>query len=119
MNYLSISKISILFIFLKYSLVANTLAKLSDDRRCFIKVDNNLIEKNITEVRNDLNVEIANIKQTLDVIYRTMSQQESILNEYEKKYNEILTPAFKKYEKMEEEKEKEKDKNSNDGGVLV
>ena len=102
---------------MKYSLVANTLAKLSDNRRCFIKIGNNLIEKNITEVRNDLNVEIANIKQTLDIIYRTMNQQESILNEYEKKYNDILTPILKKYEKMDEDKEK--DKNNDTGGVLA
>jgi len=55
----------------------------------------------------------------LDVIYRTMNQQENILNEYEKKYNEILGPTLKKYEKMEEEKDKGKDKDSDKGGVLA
>ena len=95
------------------------MAKLNDNRRCFIKIGNNLIEKTLPEVRNDLNVEIANIKQTLDVIYRTMSQQESIINEYEKKYNDLLEPTIKKYEKMKEEKENEKDKNNNLGGVLA
>ena len=99
--------------------MANTLAKLNDNRRCFIKIGNNLVEKNLPDVRNDLNVEIANIKQTLDIIYRTMSQQESIINEYEKKYNDLLEPTIKKYEKMKEEKENEKDKNNNLGGVLA
>jgi len=61
-------------------------------------------------------VEIANIKQTLDVIYRTMTQQENIINEYEKKYNELLEPIIKKYDKIEEE---QKNKNSELGGVLA
>ena len=99
-------------------MVANTLAKLNDNRRCFIKLGNNLVEKTLPEVRNDLNVEIANIKQTLDVIYRTMTQQESILNEYEKKYNDLIEPTIKKYEKMEEE-EKQKNINNGAGGVLA
>ena len=98
-------------------MVANTLAKLNDNRRCFIKLGNNLVEKTLPEVRNDLNVEIANIKQTLDVIYRTMSQQESILNEYEKKYNDLFEPTLKKYEKMEEEKQK--NINNASSGVLA
>ena len=99
-------------------MVANTLAKLNDNRRCFIKLGNNLVEKSLPEVRNDLNVEIANIKQTLDVIYRTMTQQESILNEYEKKCNDLIEPTIKKYEKIEEE-EKQKNINNGAGGVLA
>lgn len=102
--------------------MANTLAKLNDNRRCFIKIGNNLVEKNLPDVRNDLNIEIANIKQTLDIIYRTMSQQESIINEYEKKYNDLIEPTVKKYAKMEEEekeKDKDKDKKNDLGGVLV
>ena len=94
------------------------MAKLNDNRRCFIKLGNNLVEKTLPEVRNDLNVEITNIKQTLDVIYRTMTQQESILNEYEKKYNDLIEPTIKKYEKMEEE-EKQKNINNGAGGVLA
>ena len=96
------------------SLVANTLSKLNDDRRCFRKVGYNLIEKDLGSIKKDLNIEIANIKQTLDVVYRTMTQQESILNEYEKKYNDILLPSLKKLEGKEEEKEKK-----NEGGVLA
>ena len=94
---------------------ANTLSKLNDDRRCFRKIGDNLIEKDLSSVKKDLNVEIANIKQTLDVVYRTITQQENILNEYEKKYNDILLPSLKKFEKQEEEK---KEKN-NESGVLA
>ncbi len=95
--------------------MANTLSKLNDDRRCFRKIGDNLIEKDLGSVKKDLNVEIANIKQTLDVVYRTITQQENILNEYEKKYNDILLPSLKKFEKQEEEK---KEKN-NESGVLA
>ena len=96
------------------SLVANTLSKLNDDRRCFRKIGDNLIEKDLASVKKDLNVEIANIKQTLDVVYRTITQQESILNEYEKKYNDILLPSLKKIEKKDEDK-----KEKNEGGALA
>ena len=47
-----------------------------------------------------------------------MSQQESIINEYEKKYNDLVEPTVKKYVKMEEE-EKEKDKNNDIGGGVL
>ena len=94
--------------------MANTLSKLNDNRRCFRKIGDNLVEKDLDSIKKDLKVEIANIKQTLDVVYKTMTQQENILNEYEKKYSEILAPTLKKTEKQEDEKDKK-----NDGGVLV
>ena len=97
-------------------MVANTLAKLSDDRRCFRKIGDNLVEKDLGSIKKDLNIEIANIKQTLDIVYKTMTQQESIINEYEKKYNDlIIAPALKK--KLDKQ-EDEKNKNTSDG-VLV
>ena len=43
-----------------------------------------------------------------------MNQQEMILNEYEKKYNDAFIPSLKKYEKQEEEKDKK-----NEGGILA
>ena len=88
-------------------MVANTLAKLSDDRRCFRKIGDNLVEKDLGSIKKDLNVEIANIKQTLDIVYKTMTQQECIINEYEKKYNDIIAPALKKkLDKQDDEKNK-------------
>ena len=82
MNQPSISKIItyIYLLFLLYSLVANTLSKLNDNRRCFRKIGDNLVEKDLDSIKKDLKVEIANIKQTLDVVYKTMTQQENILN---------------------------------------
>ena len=74
-----------------------------------------MVEKDIGSIKKDLNIEIANIKQTLDVVYRTMTQQENILNEYEKKYNDILLSSLKKYEKKEEDEKQKK----NEGGILV
>ena len=96
-------------------MVANTLAKLSDDRRCFRKIGDNLVEKDLGSIKKDLNIEIANIKQTLDIVYKTMTQQEYIINEYEKKYNDIIAPALKK--KLDKQ-EDEKNKKTSDG-VLV
>ena len=96
-------------------MVANTLAKLSDDRRCFRKIGENLVEKDLGSIKKDLNIEIANIKQTLDIVYKTMTQQEYIINEYEKKYNDIIAPALKK--KLDKQDD-EKNKKTSDG-VLV
>ena len=96
-------------------MVANTLAKLSDDRRCFRKIGDNLVEKDLGSIKKDLNIEIAYIKQTLDIVYKTMIQQESIINEYEKKYNDIIAPALKrKLDKQDDEKNKK-----TSDGVLV
>ena len=72
------------------------------------------MEKDLASIKKDLSIEIANIKQTLDVVYRTMNQQEMILNEYEKKYNDAFIPSLKKYEKQEEQKDKK-----NEGGILA
>ena len=94
--------------------MANTLSKLSDNRRCFRKIGDTLVEKDLGSIKKDLNIEIANIKQTLDVVYRTMNQQEMILNEYEEKYNAAFLPSIQKFQKQEEQKEKK-----NEGGVLA
>ena len=95
-------------------MVANTLSKLSDNRRCFRKIGDTLVEKDLGSIKKDLNAEIANIKQTLDVVYRTMNQQEMILNEYEEKYNAAFLPSIQKFQKQEEQKDKK-----NEGGVLA
>ena len=74
---------------------------MGDNRRCFRKIGDNLIEKDVASVKKDLTVEIANIKQTLDVVYRTMVQQEKILDEYEQKYNNIINVSSNKSDKMD------------------
>ena len=96
-------------------MVATTLSKLSGDRRCFRKIGGVLVEKDLATIKNDLNTEIANIKQTLDVVYKTMTQTEAIMTDYEKKYADIIRPTTKKTEKKEDEKATKKEA----GGVLV
>lgn len=68
----------------------------------------------MASIKNDLNIEITNIKQTLDIVYKTMQQQEAIMNDFEKKYSDIIRPQPKKTEVKKEEKE-----NKSAGGVLV
>ena len=65
-------------------------------------------------MKKDLEVEVGNFKATLDVMYKTMEQQEAIMIDYEKKYPEILRPSAKKTEAKKEEGEKKAA-----GGVLI
>ena len=65
-------------------------------------------------MKKDLEVEVGNFKATLDVMYKTMEQQEAIMIDYEKKYPEILRPGTKKAEEKKEEGEKKAA-----GGVLI
>ena len=116
MNYRGIDNYtSNIYIFYSiYSLVLNTLAKLNDNRRCFRKIGGVLVEKDLNTVKKDLEVEVGNFKATLDVMYKTMDQQEAIMIDYEKKYPEILRPTAKKTEEKKEEGEKK-----GSGGVLI
>ena len=43
-----------------------------------------LIERNAEEIRKDLDIQIMNIKQTLDVVQKTLKTQEGVLKEWEK-----------------------------------
>ena len=46
---------------------------MNDNRRCFRKIGDNLVEKDLDSIKKDLKIEIANIKQTLDIVYKTMT----------------------------------------------
>ena len=59
--------------------------------------------------------EISNIKVTLDVVNKSMKQQEDILTQFEKKYGDILRESTAK--KSEDKKENKENKEG--GGVLV
>ncbi len=96
-----------------YSLVESTIKNLSENRRCFRKVGGVLVEKDLASIKKDLSVEISNIKATLDVVYKSMKQQEEILAKFEKTYGDVLRGSIKKEEK------KEKVENKESGGVLV
>ena len=96
------------------NLVLKTLSKLNDNRRCFRKIGGVLVEKDLTSVKKDLEVEVSNFRAALDAMYKTMDQQEAIMIDYEKKYPEILRPTAKKAEEKKEDGEKK-----SSGGVLI
>ena len=87
---------------------------MNDNRRCFRKIGGVLVEKDLTSVKKDLEVEVSNFKATLDAMYKAMDQQEAVMIDYEKKYPEILRPQTKKPEDKKEEGEK-----NSSGGVLI
>ena len=91
-----------------------TLSKLSDNRRCFRKIGGVLVEKDLTSVKKDLEIEVSNFKATLEAMFKAMDSQEKIMIDYEKKYPEILNPTAKKAEDKKEEGEKK-----SSGGVLI
>ena len=100
--------------FYNFSLVATTLSNLSGERKCFRKIGGVLVEKDLIAVKKDLDVEIANIKATLDVVYKSMKQQEEIVAEFEKRYGDVLKQGQKK-----QTEKKETTENKSAGGVLV
>ncbi len=87
---------------------------MNDNRRCFRKIGGVLVEKDLTSVKKDLEVEVSNFKATLDAMYKAMDQQEAVMIDYEKKYPEILRQQAKKPEDKKEEGEK-----NSSGGVLI
>ena len=72
------------------------------------------MEKDLTSVKKDLEVEVSNFKAALDAMYKAMDTQEKIMIDYEKKYPEILRPTAKKAEDKKDESEKKES-----GGVLI
>lgn len=51
-----------------------------------------LVEKDAETIKKELDVQIMNIKQTLDVVMKTLKTQEGVMKEWEKKYANILAP---------------------------
>ena len=94
--------------------MATTLSNLTGERKCFRKIGGVLVEKDLISVKKDLDVEIANIRATLDGVYKSMKQQEEIVAEFEKRYGDVL----KQVQKKQTEK-KETTENKSAGGVLV
>ncbi len=60
------------------------------------------------------NIYIIKIKQTLEMVHKTLKTQESVLKEFERKYETILKPQQAKAGQNEKGLE-----NSRTGGVLV
>ena len=67
------------------SLVANTLSTVDGTRKCWRMIEGVLIEKDVEAIKKELDIQIINIKQTLEVVQKTMKTQEDVLKEWEKK----------------------------------
>eukprot|EP00340_Litonotus_pictus_P004950 CAMPEP_0170514574 /NCGR_PEP_ID=MMETSP0209-20121228/1162_1 /TAXON_ID=665100 ORGANISM="Litonotus pictus, Strain P1" /NCGR_SAMPLE_ID=MMETSP0209 /ASSEMBLY_ACC=CAM_ASM_000301 /LENGTH=135 /DNA_ID=CAMNT_0010798729 /DNA_START=11 /DNA_END=418 /DNA_ORIENTATION=+ len=96
----------------EHNLVANTLSTADDKKRCWRMIEGVLVEKNVEQIKKELDTQIMNIKQTLDVVQKTMRSQEAIMKEWEKKYSSVL--GQQKQSKPEENKT-----NTSKGGVLA
>ena len=64
--------------------MANTLSTVEGSRRCWRMIEGVLIEKSTEEIRKELDIQIINIKQTLDVVQKSLKSQEAVLKEWEK-----------------------------------
>ena len=51
-----------------------------------------LVEKDAETVKKELDTQILNIKQTLEVVQKSLKTQEGVMKEWEKKYSSILAP---------------------------
>ena len=49
-----------------------------------------LVEKNAEVVKKEMDTQIVNIKQTLELVQKSMKAQEDVLKEWEKKYSHLL-----------------------------
>ncbi len=44
-----------------------------------------LVEKDLETVKKDMDIQITNIKQTLEMVHKTLKTQESVMKEFERK----------------------------------
>lgn len=49
-----------------------------------------LVEKNAEAIKKEMDTQIVNIKQTLELVQKSMKAQEEVMKEWEKKYSSIL-----------------------------
>ncbi len=81
-----------------------------------------LVEKDVETVKKEMDIQIANvnkklykqIKQTLEMVHKTLNTQEGVMKEFERKYEAILKPQQGKPSQSQNNQE-----NSRTGGVLV
>ena len=51
-----------------------------------------LVEKDAENVKKDMDLQIVNIKQTLEVVQKTLKSQETTIKEMERAYSNLLQP---------------------------
>lgn len=71
-----------------------------------------LVEKDVDTIRTDLDNQIVYIKQTLDLVQKSLKEQESTVKEFEKIYSKVLVPQKSK-------SPQESTTSSSKGGVLA
>merc|ERR1712032_24471 len=97
----------------EHSLVGNTLATIEKNRRCWRTIGGVIVEKDLDTVKKDLDGQIFNIKQTLELVHRTLKTQEGVMKDFEKKYADVLN--LNKTQQNETKKQEAK----STGGLLV
>ena len=73
-----------------------------------------LVEKDAENVKKDMDLQIVNIKQTLEVVQKTLKSQETTIKEMERMYSNLLQPQ-KNNQKGKEVSQTQTSK----GGVLA
>ena len=69
----------------EHNLVANTLTDVNGERRCWRMIGGVLVEKNAETIKKDMESQIVNIKQTLELVHKSLMTQETVLKEWERK----------------------------------
>ena len=71
-----------------------------------------LVEKDAETIRGELDTQIINIKQTLDLVQKSLKTQEAVMKEFEKTFSKVLVPQKSK-------QTQESNVSSGKGGVLA
>ncbi len=58
---------------------------MDNERKCWRMIEGTLVEKNIEIVKKELDLQIMNIKQTLELVQKSMKTQDEVLKDWEKK----------------------------------
>lgn len=58
---------------------------MDNERKCWRMIEGTLVEKNIETVKKELDLQIMNIKQTLELVQKSMKTQDEVLKDWEKK----------------------------------
>lgn len=58
---------------------------MDGERKCWRMIESTLVEKNIETVKKELDLQIMNIKQTLELVQKSMKTQDEVLKDWEKK----------------------------------
>jgi hypothetical protein len=61
------------------------LSTVEKNRRCWRMIGGVLVEKDLETVKKDMDIQITNIKQTLEMVHKTLKTQESVMKEFERK----------------------------------